>query len=120
MLPSHTTWPTLSVIEHFMLNSECHVAALASCMFNWMAKGAMCQINLVTFYYMWHGTHAWGWGGRLLDLGLCHSPMPHSPTGTAHTILYSWTVQDMQLFKSLCTGLCFTKMIGISSYLIPN
>ena len=25
-----------------------------------MALGATCQINLVTLYYMWHGTHAWG------------------------------------------------------------
>ena len=25
MLPSHTTWFPLSVIEHFILNSECHV-----------------------------------------------------------------------------------------------
>ena len=83
----------------------------------------MCQINLVTLCYMWHGTHVWGWGGRFkanLDLGLCHSPMPHGPIGTAHTILYSWTLRVMQLFKSLCTGLCFTKIIEITSYLIPN
>ena len=44
--------------------------------------------------------------------------MPHGPIGTAHTILYGWTLRVMQLFKSLCTGLCFTKIIEITSYLI--
>ena len=41
MLPSHITWFTLSVKEHFMLNSECHVTATDLSMFNCMASGAM-------------------------------------------------------------------------------
>ena len=41
MLPCHTTWLILSVKEHFMLNSECHLTALDLSMFNCMAYGAM-------------------------------------------------------------------------------
>ena len=36
--------------------------------------------------------------------------MPHGPIGTAHTILYNWTLRVMTLFMGLCTGLCFIKM----------
>ena len=38
-----------------------------------------------------------------LELGLCCSPMPHGSFGTAHTILYNWTLRVMTLFKGLCT-----------------
>ena len=41
--------------------------------------------------------------------------LPHAtwPIGTAHTILYNWTLRVMTLFKGLCTGLCLTKIDAI-------
>ena len=64
MLPSHTTWFTLCVIEHFILNSECHVTTHASS--NVQLNGLRCHVlnlfELITCYYMWHGTHMHGDG----------------------------------------------------------
>ena len=46
-------------------NIKCHVTALDLSMFNGMPKVPCTKLfYLLTPYYMWHGTHAWGWGGR--------------------------------------------------------
>ena len=52
MLPSHITWATLSVIEYFMLNSEYHVTALDSSMFN--KDGLRCHVPKYISYLKLH------------------------------------------------------------------
>ena len=47
MLSSHTTWFTLCLIEHFILNSECHVTAHTSLVFNLITK-----VPCVRFIYL--------------------------------------------------------------------
>ena len=61
--------------------------------------------------------HGDGVAGSKLTWTYAHVTPPCHMVPLEQPILF-YTV--MQLFKSLCTGLCFTKIIEITSYLIPN
>ena len=78
---------------------------------------------------MWHGTYAWGWGGRYyanLDLGLCCTPMPHGPHYMAHPTLNSWTWKVKCFIQEVCAIICVwkfstefpTKMVNLNNLLL--